>query len=451
MSDERKNKLIDLGTDVLAEALLKLAGHDDRADRLVERLTSDPNDIIKKFRRRISGLKRRTRFIHWRESRRFAAELDELLEDIEEVNPEPCVGMALVATFLETDHVIFGNCDDSSGHISDVYRYGARSLFAQYASGCQDKKKVLDVLIKTYSDDPYGVREGLLEKAKEILGTEDAINAIHLFEILAEGEGDEYKKRHFQHAIESLARQTGDAKLFERIRLEPQEEPGTSSCLDIARVYLESNDPQKALEWINRIQPYETYMDSERRDLLQQIYGHLGDSKKQEEIAWLTFRKCRTLNTLEKLLRIIGEEQRKQVIEDEAGFIIDDGRTEYSDIQFLIDVGKFDEAEICILVKAGTKTLNGEIYYTLLPMARAMESEGKMLAASVIYRSMLDSILERKFYNGYVHAARYLRKLDILAVDIDDWQDLGEHGMYHVWLNQVHGKKSSFWRHYRDE
>ena len=29
MSDERKNKLIDLGTVVLADALLKLAEHDD--------------------------------------------------------------------------------------------------------------------------------------------------------------------------------------------------------------------------------------------------------------------------------------------------------------------------------------------------------------------------------------------------------------------------------------
>ena len=158
MSDERKNKLIDLGTDVLAYALLKLADNDVKADSLVERLTSDPSDIIKKFRRKIIGLKRRTRFIHWRESNQFAAKLDELLEDIEEVSPEPCVGMALVASFFETDQSIVGNCDDSSGHIGDVYRYGARSLFAQYASECQDKKKVLDVLMKTYADDPYGVR-----------------------------------------------------------------------------------------------------------------------------------------------------------------------------------------------------------------------------------------------------------------------------------------------------
>ncbi len=451
MSDEKKKKLIDLSTDVLADALLTLAEYDDKADRLVERLTSDPYDIIKKFRRRISGLKRRTRFIHRRESKQFAAVLDELLEDLEEANPEPFVGMALVASFLETDHAIFGNCDDSGGYISDIYRYGAHSLFAQYASSCQDKKKVLALLMKTYSNDPYGIREGLMDKAREMLGDEDTKNAIHLFEILAGEEADEYQKRHFQRAIESLARQTGDAKLFEKVRLESQEEPGTSTCLDIARVYLESGEPQTALEWINMISSHETFMDRERRDLLQKVYEELGDSRKQEEIAWVNFRMLRSLNTLDNLLKIIGEKKREQVIEDEAGFIIDDGRTEYSDIQFLIDVRKFDEAEICILVKAGTKTLNGEFYYTLLPMARAMESEGRMLSAYVIYRAILESILDRKFYKAYPHAAKYLRKLDILALEIDDWQDLGEHDMYHVWLNQNHGKKSSFWRHYRGE
>ena len=451
MSDERKNKLINLGTDVLADALLKLADNDVKADSLVERLTSDPSDIIKKFRRKISGLKRRTRFIHWRESIQFAAELDELLEDIEEVNPEPCVGMALVASFFETDQNIVGNCDDSSGHIGDVYRFGACSLFAQYASGCQDKKKVLDVLMKTYSDDPYGVREGLIEKTKEMLGTEDAKNAIHFFEMLAEGEGDEYKKRHFQRAIESLARQTGDAKLFEKTRLESREEPGTAAFLDIATVYLENNEPRIALEWINRISKDETFMDQERRNLFQQIYGQLGDSRKEEEIAWLSFRKQRTLQTLENLLNIIGDEKREQVIHNEAGFIIDDGKTDYLDIQFLIDVRQFDEAEICIQVMAGTRTINGDYYTILLPMAKAMEFEGRLLTAYVIYRALLESILERKFYKGYPIAAKYLTKLDLLATEIDNWQDLGEHGMFHVWLNQVHGKKSSFWRNYRGE
>jgi hypothetical protein len=102
-------------------------------------------------------------------------------------------------------------------------------------------------------------------------------------------------------------------------------------------------------------------------------------------------------------------------------------------------------------VKAGTGTLDGEYYSTLLPMAKTMEAEGRYLSASIIYRALLDSILERKYYKAYPYAARYLRKLDALAEDIEEWQNLGEHEKYLNWLNQVHGKKTSFWRHYRGD
>lgn len=425
MEEGKKKKLVKLPPEVLADALLKMTEHDDMAKHLVERLISEPDVIIKSFRRKISGLKRRKKFIHRKESRRFAAELDHLLEDMEQAKPDPGVGMSLIVSFLETDQAVFENCDDSFGYIGDVYRYGSRSLFTQYASRCTDKKKVLDLLIKTYSNDPYSIREGLIDKGLEMLGEEEANNAIHIFELLSEEVEDEYQKGHYFRAIESLARQTGNAELFERIRMQSTEEPSVSSCIDIGRVYLESGFPQKALEWINRISSYETFMDRERREILQEIYGQLGDSQKEAELAWLSFRKSRNLHTLEKLLKVIGEEKRELVIDD--------------------------EAEICILVMAGTKTLNGRFYETLLPMAKSMESEARMLAAYVIYRALLESILDRKFYKAYPHAAKYLKKLDHLAAEIEDWQDLGEHGMYHVWLNQVHGKKSSFWKHYRGE
>jgi hypothetical protein len=58
MDWERKKKLAELSSDKLSDALIKLAEHDDMAERLVERFTSEPEDIIKSFRRKISGLKR---------------------------------------------------------------------------------------------------------------------------------------------------------------------------------------------------------------------------------------------------------------------------------------------------------------------------------------------------------------------------------------------------------
>ncbi|MDX2432440.1 MAG: hypothetical protein QNK35_15995, partial [Bacteroides sp.] len=79
MEEGKKKKLVKLPPEVLADALLKMTEHDDMAKRLVERLISEPDVIIKSFRRKISGLKRRKKVIHKKESRRFAAELDHLL------------------------------------------------------------------------------------------------------------------------------------------------------------------------------------------------------------------------------------------------------------------------------------------------------------------------------------------------------------------------------------
>lgn len=406
---------------------------------------------MEEVKRKIAGLKRRTRFIHRGEARRFAAELDALLDAIEDANPEPYEGLKMVAAFLSTDHTILNSCDDSSGYIGDVYRFAAHELFAKYASGCTQKKRVLDLMIKTYSDDPFGVRDGIITKANEYLEPAEAENAVELFVHLAREEENIWEKFHFHHAIESLARQMGDAALFEKTRLERNPEPGVAACIDIARVYLETGDPQTAFNWLNRIPENETYMDDERRELLQRVYGKLGDNAKEEEIAWLTFRKSRSMQTLENLLHVIGEDKREQVIHNEAAFIIDDGKTDYHDIRFLVDVKRFEEAEICILVKAGTRSLDGYYYSTLLPMAKAMEQAGKSLAAYVIYRALMVSILDRKFYKGYGHAAKYLGKLDLLAKKITDWQDLGAHEVFHIWLQQEHGKKSSFWNHYRGE
>jgi hypothetical protein len=55
-----------VGAVVLADALIDLAAnHDDLAADVVERLSSDPQELIKKVKRKITGLKRRKTFIHW--------------------------------------------------------------------------------------------------------------------------------------------------------------------------------------------------------------------------------------------------------------------------------------------------------------------------------------------------------------------------------------------------
>ncbi|MDF1572939.1 MAG: hypothetical protein P1P82_15125 [Bacteroidales bacterium] len=450
MDDNTRKKLIDKGAGALADALISLAGQNDLAADVVERLSSDQSELIKKVKRKISGLKRRKAFIHWRESGKFADHIEAILTDIKAAEPDPETGLGLLAAFYETDKAVFNNCDDSSGHISIHYKVIAPNMFAMYASDCADKKMVLDLLIKLYSDDDFSLREGLIEKTCEMIGLHETLNSIHLFEMLEEQEEDEYQKYHYQRAILSLARQTHDPQLFERTTLKYQPQPGAAAILDIAEVYLASGEPGIANEWVGKIPEGDIYMADKRDNLLLLIYKALGNPEKLEKTAWKKFRARRSLDSLNMLLEVIGEDKREQIIEDEAYYIIDEEKeANYNDIQFLIDTKQFDEADICILVKAGTGKLDGYLYPILLPIAKAMEKEERFLSAYVIYRELMLSILDRKFYKGYSHAAKYLRKLNALSEKIEDWQDLGNHQEFLNWLEVVHGKKSSFWRHYR--
>jgi hypothetical protein len=200
---------------------------------MVERLSSDRQELIKKVKRKIAGLKRRRSFIHWRESARFANHIEAILTDIEAAEPDPETGLQLLAAFYETDKAVFNNCDDSSGHISTEYQLTARELFTKYASACTDKKAVLDLLIKLYAEDDFSVRGRLIDYTVEMIGFDETLNAIHLFEMLEEQEVEEYQKFHYRIAILSLARQTHNPQLFERTKLKHEPDPSGAAILDI--------------------------------------------------------------------------------------------------------------------------------------------------------------------------------------------------------------------------
>ena len=105
-----------------------------------------------------------------------------------------------------------------------------------------------------------------------------------------------------------------------------------------------------------------------------------------------------------------------------------------------------DEAEAYLLKRADQ--LDGNHYGSLLILAEVMESENRHVAASLIYRSLLISILERGYTKAYPHGIRYLKKLDKLAASITDWINFDHHEVFKAQIIQAHGRKHSFWSKY---
>ncbi len=107
MGDSRKQKLIVLGAETLAEALLDIAVHSDAVDDLVEHLISTPKENVQRFKKKFASLKRLRRFVDWRSSSVFSRELEMLLQDLKAGVTDPLTGVELVAKFYETDEKAF--------------------------------------------------------------------------------------------------------------------------------------------------------------------------------------------------------------------------------------------------------------------------------------------------------------------------------------------------------
>jgi hypothetical protein len=443
MNDERKQKLMELGVEVLADSLLNLAVHSDDMEDLIEGLIATPKENVLRFKKKLSGLKRRTRFIGWRESHAFSNELTMMLQLVQSGVKDPKIGMELVVDFFEADGSIFEMCDDSSGTIGTVFRYDAKNLFVAYASHCAEKDWIADIILRVTKKDDYGIRDALINCAGDCLPEAVIRSMIARLQDWADQAEDEYAKRHHLRAIESLARQIKDAELFERTRMASWGKLNTAAMIDIARVYLESGELDQAHAWLTRISGRDTFQASERDALLKELYQKQGDSEKLAELLFRTFRTHPSKHTLQALVDMIGQEKREEVVAMEVAQILKSEHFQMTDAEFLISVEKIDEAEVYLLNHAAR--FDGHLYSSLLSLAEAMEFESRWLLTSLIYRSLLTAILERGYTKAYPHGVRYLMKLDYLSVAVADWKEWNDHEAFKEQIIQVHGRKHSFW------
>ena len=401
---------------------------------------------MKELRARIAGLKRRRRFVPLRESRRLADELDELLYDIETCVLDPCCGAELIAAFYETDVAVLGNCDDSSGYIGDVYRLHAQEVFLKFAVKCEDKERLGDLVLVLNHEDDYGVRDALIDCAALYLPEPEIRFIIAQLQELADAENEQSGKRHRLYRVESLARQIGDAPLFEKARIASWGRISTAACVDIAEVHFDAGDAGLALSWLERIPVDEAFQADERDALLLRVHGQLGDLEQQAEVAWRMFRRERSVASIDRLVAVLGEDRRDGVVEEEVREILRDQALSYVDAAFLIEIQRYDAAGAYLIDRADK--LDGDNYDLLLPIAELMEATAHPLAASVVYRALLESILKKARSKIYHYAVWYLKKLDLLATTVSDWCQIDDHSTYFEQLQAKHNRKTSFWSKY---
>jgi hypothetical protein len=445
MTDQKRTQLINLGAEQLADTLLELHDMYPAVSEAVKQLLATPDENIKRYKAKLASLKRSRKFISWQESGDFTQQLRQLLIDLEKSVKEPCAGVELVGRFFETDDSIFNRCDDSNGEVGDVFCFSATNLFISFANRCANKQLIADLVIKLNEDDGYGVRDSLFKRASEYLPDATLRAMIDTLWTKAGLTTNNYQLDNWLRAIQLLAKQLGDAPLFEKARFK-NTPPSVAAWFDIARVYLECGEPHIALIKFQQIPDMESFMLKDRQQLLFDIYHQLGDAEAQTKIAWQIFNEQHNQTTLNQLLDCIGQDQRDTVINDVCNSIAQNPQFSHQDAAFLSAVDCFDELEAYLLQRS--EQLNGDLYTQLLPLAEALEKRGKFLVSCLIYRALVDSILARALSKYYHHGVKYLKKLDQLAPSVTDWQTWQTHEMYLATLQELHKRKSAFWSKY---
>lgn len=445
MTIHKRKQLIKLGAEALADMLLSLCDTSPVADNLVTRVLATPEQNIKRFKDKLTRIKRDHSFYSWRESSTFVGQLHELLGDLEVGAVDPCLGIELVGKFFEADAYIFERCDDSNGEVGDVFRCTAADLFVSFASRCANKENIADLVITLNQKDEYGIRDCLFERCSEFLPDPTLRVMVHqLWDIIETGKLD-HQLSNWHYAVQLLARQLKDAPLFEKARLDTGN-PSVAAMTDIAKVYFECGEPQVALSRLQAISDNEPFMLNERQQLLLGIYHQLGDREAETGMAWQLFKQHRSQTTLTQLLDVIGHEHQQDVIDAEIRIIFEEPRLSYTDADFMLSTMRIDALEEYLFERIGE--LDGHSYYSLLPLAEALEQDGRQLISSLIYRALIDSVLARALSKYYHHAVKYLKKLDHLACTINDWRAWPPHSAYMASLWESHKRKSALWSKY---
>jgi hypothetical protein len=447
MTDERQEQLVQLGADVLAETLVELAYMNEDVADVVDRLLAPPAINATRFQKKLSAIKSRRNFYNWRQASAFVMKLESMLADIKSANPSPEGGVEMVLQLFDADADCFEQCDDSGGDVGGFFRYSAAPLFVEYAKKCSDKSWVSERIFESVQNDGYGVRDVLLDHMSDYVPVEMIRSAIS--QLLATQTAGEYEQRRQYRYAEMLARQLKDAPLFEELRKKGWSTLNAAAWTDIARVYLESGDPETALERLGRISPDDTFYAPPRDRLCAEIYQQTGDKERLAQLLKNNLRQHHTMGTLNELLGVIGSERRDDVVREEVSHILKQPQLCTTDLEFLLELGHISDAEEYVLKRRDQ--LDGDCYAAYPPLAKQFEKAKRPLAAALIYRALLDSILIRAYSKAYPYGVRYLKKLDKLSLKIVDWQSSATHEQYKSVMLEKHKRKHSFWAQYDSE
>ncbi|MFF8801391.1 MULTISPECIES: DUF6880 family protein [unclassified Methylobacterium] len=436
-----------------------------------------PDTVAAMIDRRLSALEKARGTIDWQKRRAFAADLDATLATILADLKPLDAGLALdrLLRFLLGADATLERVDDSSGQVHAVYEAAAEAASGLAASLPADAAvRFATRALAGLEGDGFGLIGGLLVDLLPNLPAEaldplddaltEAVAALPASEgksgaaVFAAG-GQEWERRYQRHRLNRLrqviADIRGDADAF--IAIEQAMSPERPDTVAVAERLLAAGRTAEALDWIRRPQKrgmrvvtradliageFDAKGPDRAREAVEiRILDALGRKDEAQSLRWSRFEASLDPDVLRDYLARLPDFEDEEALE--RAFVHAASRKDpHGALSFLIRWPNLERAARLVLDRR--REWSGRIWELLAPAAEALEPDHP-LAASILYRALIDDILERGRAPAYGHGARHLARLGELSRELAPGDLSPSHEAYAAGLRKAHGRKSGFW------
>ncbi|MDO9268562.1 MAG: SWIM zinc finger family protein [Methylobacter sp.] len=418
--------------EVLIELLLDTAKRDDRLYQsllLKAQRVAGGTDVVKAFRRAIDQATRIKGFIDWRESRSFAANLDQVVESLAELlTPDSAAMLVGLAEYaIERVENSLEQIDDSNGEVGGIVQI----LGDLHLSACElakpDPQALAERLFRLEMTSPFGICSFGAATYSEALGEE----GLRCYRELAEAEWAKIKPRHSNDAydshrscitsiMESLAKASGDVE--ELVEIKSRDLSLPYHYLAIAEIWAKAGQDDKALDWAERgLQAFPKATDNRLRDFLVAAYLQRKRNDEALQLTWVQFEERASLEQYKKLHAVaeqlgVWPAQREralariaEVIAGEAAFTTRwKPKPSIPDYSLRVEIALWEDDLDAAWAAAHAGSCNQGL---LIALAGKLESV-RPNDALILYKRVIPPIIELTNNTAYADAVKLIRKVD---------------------------------------
>ncbi len=252
-----------------------------------------------------------------------------------------------------------------------------------------------------------------------------------------------------------IADSRGDVDAF--IALETSVPGRFPHTLDIAERLTAAGRHPEALDWLRRpagpsikrlrMEDYHAglaprdYQADRRLPLELRVLEALGERAEARALRWKSFQETLDPEMLREHLAHLPDFEDVDALDAAFAHALGSPLI-YAALGFLVAWPRLDLAARLVVERRAQ--WDGRHYEILAAAAEALESR-QPLAATILYRALIDSILARGQSPAYPHAARYYAELEALSPREEANWPIDPARTYRVGLRQRHGRKHGFW------